>query len=1749
MKHFYPFKGIMIFVVILLCSLSTAVEASHIPGANITYTCNPANPLEYTFTLTVFRRCPGTHPATMSGFSLTNDCGLTNPTIPTFNQVGVAQDVNQLCASVTSNCSGGTQPGVWLYTYEATITLPANCDGWHMAYSLCCRDASSNMSGGSGNTMYTSTTLNTSTAPCNNSPTVTSAPIPYACTNTPFSYCLTTADLEGDSVYFRMVAPGNAGGTPISHLAGFSVNSPLTNFVLDPLTGCFTLNEPNVGNYVVAIAIEEYDAAGNLVSEIIHDFQIQVINCTNTPPSNPIGSITNVSGSGSQTGPNGMAACLGESFCFDVTFEDLIDINDTVTISTDGLTLFPGATFTQTGVNPVTGTFCWTAVPGNTGTIVTFNAEDNGCPVRGTNSFGVTIDVIQGVYAGPDVSVCNGVPVQLNATGGSVFNWTPAVGLSCTNCPNPVANPPVTTTYTVTGALGGGCSNTDQVTVTVENVPPTATISGNVGICGSGSNTLTATGGSMFLWSTGETTASITVSPTSTMDYSVIVTNFSGGCEAYDTATVVVGTAVTPNLSDITICNGSSTTLSANGGGTYAWSTGATTSDITVSPLVTTTYYVTVTLGTCSAIDTAVVTVTPTSGPVMNCRADTTVSICNSVVTFNTPIALDYCAASPCVSSPIADVLSAFNTNGVTIAGNIPNGFNMTDGITGTCVSDGGSDMYDCGNQLNTNLATLIPYTGGSISTHAGFGGGSYFTHKANNLWITVADLNGVSSFFTTGNNGADGSGTANGFTYTVTVGCMDYYVFVKRINGASDPSINHIYIIPDNGTSPAPTHTFATNTNDDLHTLSNLDNFDRLYYLLLAGAGGYAYTNAEIQAAVVDFLTQANPTGGGTAQAPVTQIAGLPSGSTFPVGTNTITFEATGTGGTSTCSFDIIVQPGTGPVINCRPDTTVSVCNPVVSFVNPIASDPCNPACTSAPLADILSGFNSNGAAVANSVPNGFNMTDGITGTCVSDGGSDMYDCGNQLNTNLATLIPYTGGSISTHTGFGGGSYFTHKINNLWVTVADLNGVSSFFTTGNNGADGSGTANGFTYTVTVGCMNYYVFVKRINGASDPSINHVYIIPDNGTSPAPTHTFATNTNDDLHTLSNLDNFDRLYYLLLAGTGGYAYTNAEIQSAVVNFLTQVNAASGAAGALTVTQIAGLPSGSTFPVGTNTVTFRATSSISGLSTDCSFDVVVQPAPTAGITGTTSVCLGSSTTLTGTGGGTYAWSTGVTTPSITVSPTTPTTYQVTVTDNLGCTSVANTNTTISTTSTAPTLSPMAGTYCPNTTLTLTASGGTSGAGAALHWYTGPNGSGTWLGSGTNLNIVPTANSTTYYVRREGTCNTTADDQVTVNLKDYVYALNGATTNDYCTDNAGWHHFFNGNEIILSVRGDLTGAQPNHPIIQISDNPGHFQRSLGPFTPASCAASGLTPGEEQFEMERSWNVNFGTTGLNPPYEVRFYYEPAERTAVENAAINHMANYSACGYSYKYATPLGCYFFKNVGSNYTAPDYDGLHLSATNGTTANGINYSELGGIASFSGGSLGVTLVPNNLLAVKWLYFDGETDNKVNHLRWATESEENTQHFNIQRSRDGVNFETIGMTAAQGSSTTTTHYTFDDVNPFEGDNYYRLELVEMDGKTSLSNTILLVIASDDLGYSFYPNPTNDIVYYQYEALEKENLEVEVLDVLGKQVATINVTSELGINSIPVDLSTYPSGTYMVRVHNKRTAQVHTSKIIKSKL
>ena len=121
-----------------------------------------------------------------------------------------------------------------------------------------------------------------------------------------------------------------------------------------------------------------------------------------------------------------------------------------------------GGIFTGPGV---TAGYFYPAAAGVGLHTLTYNYTDaNGC----SSELSANIQVIaNAVNAGADISIIEGTGTPLEASGGSVFEWSPADGLSCTGCQSPYAQPESTTTYYVTSFSNQGCVAYDTITVTV----------------------------------------------------------------------------------------------------------------------------------------------------------------------------------------------------------------------------------------------------------------------------------------------------------------------------------------------------------------------------------------------------------------------------------------------------------------------------------------------------------------------------------------------------------------------------------------------------------------------------------------------------------------------------------------------------------------------------------------------------------------------------------------------------------------------------------------------------------------------------------------------------------------------------------------------------------------------------------------------------------------------------------------------------------------------------------------------------------------------------------------------------------------------------------------------------------------------------------------------------------------------------------------------------------------------------------
>ncbi len=240
------------------------------------------------------------------------------------------------------------------------------------------------------------------------------------------------------------------------------------------------------------------------------------------------------------------------------------------------------------------------------------------------------------IHPAPDaqatnVTVCAGTPITIPLTscvGTATFTWTGNNGSSGTgNITDNIASG-ATVVYTATPTAAGCAGAPSVVTATAVAQPTAGITSSGTFICGGQPVTITGSGGPPYQWSGGSnaTTAAITVSPATTTTYYLSVG--SGLCTDSDSVTIQVAAFPVPTVTgNQTICLGQSTTLAASGADTYVWTggTNSTNASVTVSPLITTTYYVTGTTSCGSSADTAIVFVNPNPNIVIH-NMDTTIT-------------------------------------------------------------------------------------------------------------------------------------------------------------------------------------------------------------------------------------------------------------------------------------------------------------------------------------------------------------------------------------------------------------------------------------------------------------------------------------------------------------------------------------------------------------------------------------------------------------------------------------------------------------------------------------------------------------------------------------------------------------------------------------------------------------------------------------------------------------------------------------------------------------------------------------------------------------------------------------------------------------------------------------------------------------------------------------------------------------------------------------------------------------------
>ncbi len=167
--------------------------------------------------------------------------------------------------------------------------------------------------------------------------------------------------------------------------------------------------------------------------------------------------------------------------------------------------------------------------------------DSKGC--QNTDSIKITILPGDFANAGSDDSICPGESINLSASGGISYSWSPTDGLNDPNISNPIASPTITTTYTVAVTDNNGVQDTDDVTITV-NPLPDIDVGEDINICDGESVQLQASGEGTFQWDHSNMLSNSNIpnpiaSLNITTTFTVTLTD-QNGCENFDELTVVV---------------------------------------------------------------------------------------------------------------------------------------------------------------------------------------------------------------------------------------------------------------------------------------------------------------------------------------------------------------------------------------------------------------------------------------------------------------------------------------------------------------------------------------------------------------------------------------------------------------------------------------------------------------------------------------------------------------------------------------------------------------------------------------------------------------------------------------------------------------------------------------------------------------------------------------------------------------------------------------------------------------------------------------------------------------------------------------------------------------------------------------------------------------------------------------------------------------------------------------------------------
>ncbi|HEU5167729.1 MAG TPA: T9SS type A sorting domain-containing protein [Chitinophagaceae bacterium] len=182
------------------------------------------------------------------------------------------------------------------------------------------------------------------------------------------------------------------------------------------------------------------------------------------------------------------------------------------------------------------------------------------------------------------------------------------------------------------------------------------------------------------------------------------------------------------------------------------------------------------------------------------------------------------------------------------------------------------------------------------------------------------------------------------------------------------------------------------------------------------------------------------------------------------------------------------------------------------------------------------------------------------------------------------------------------------------------------------------------------------------------------------------------------------------------------------------------------------------------------------------------------------------------------------------------------------------------------------------------------------------------------------------------------------------------------------------------------------------------------------------------------------------------------------------------------------------------------------------------------------------NNPLPVHFILFNAKCEGDKVLLTWKTAQEQNSSHFNIERSVDGISWTVINSLPAAGNSNTEHSYSFTDNNPVQN-SFYRIAEYDLNGRVQYSSILRSSCNTTDI-FKLWPNPVRDVVFINIVTGSESKAVIKVFDSRGALVKEQRATVLQGSNQLSIDMRSMAKGVYSLTAYwnngqTKQTVQV----------